>query len=148
MGYRKRRLSKGDLLEHSKLTWSDGHLNMTWQLILTLMLLGHLVSDYTLQGWLADGKQKRWWEKIFSGKIPDKYKHDYIAALICHSLYWSIFICAPFYASPWFLVAVVVNTIIHSVVDDLKANRMKLNLIHDQLLHLGQILITFMAFMV
>ena len=27
MGYRKRRLSKGDLLEHCALTWSDGHLD-------------------------------------------------------------------------------------------------------------------------
>lgn len=120
---------------------------MTWQLILTLMLLGHLVSDYTLQGWLADGKQKKWWQKICGGEIPNKYKHDYIAALICHSLYWSIFICAPFCASPWFLAAVAVNATIHAVVDDLKANRMKLNLIQDQLLHLGQILITFTAFM-
>jgi hypothetical protein len=119
---------------------------LTWQLILILMLLGHLVADYTLQGWLADGKQKSWWRKIFGGRedaVPDKYKHDYIAALLCHALYWSIFICAPFYASPWFLCAVMGNTIVHAIVDDLKANRMKINLIQDQLLHLIQILITF-----
>ena len=113
------------------------------QAILILMLLGHLVADYTLQGWLADGKQESWWKKICGGEIPNKYKHDYIAALLCHALYWSIFICAPFYASPWFLCAVVGNTIIHAIVDDLKANRMKINLIQDQLLHLIQILITF-----
>jgi hypothetical protein len=116
---------------------------MTWQIILVLMLLGHLVADYTLQGWLADGKQESWWKKICGGEIPDKYKHDYIAALYCHALYWSIFICAPFYASPWFLYAVMGNTIIHAIVDDLKANRMEINLIQDQLLHLVQILITF-----
>ena len=123
---------------------------MTWQVILVLMLLGHLVADYTLQGWLADGKQKSWWRKIFGGHedaVPDKYKFDYIAALVCHSLYWSIFICAPFFASSWFLVAVVLNTIVHAIIDDLKANRFKINLIQDQLLHLGQILITFGAFM-
>ena len=62
---------------------------------------------------------------------------------MCHALYWSIFICAPFYASKWFLAAIVLNTIVHAIVDDLKANRMKLNLIQDQLLHLGQILATF-----
>ena len=107
------------------------------------MLLGHLVADYTLQGWLADGKQESWWKKICGGEIPNKYKHDYIAALVCHALYWSIFVCAPFYASPWFLCAVMGNTIIHAIVDDLKANRMKINLIQDQLLHLIQILITF-----
>lgn len=116
---------------------------LTWQLILILMLLGHLVADYTLQGWLADGKQKSWWKKVCGGETPDKYKYDYIAALVCHALYWSIFICAPFYASSWFLCAVMGNTIIHAIVDDLKANRMKINLIQDQLLHLIQILITF-----
>lgn len=116
---------------------------MTWQVILVLMLLGHLVADYTLQGWLADGKQKSWWKKAFGGEIPDKYKHDYIAALVCHSLYWSIFVCAPFYASTWFFYAILVNTAIHAIVDDLKANRMKINLIQDQLLHLVQILATF-----
>ena len=119
---------------------------MTWQVILVLMLLGHLVADYTLQGWLADGKQKSWWRKIFGGHenaVPDKYRFDYIAALVCHALYWSIFICAPFFASSWFLVAVVLNTVVHAIVDDLKANKFKINLIQDQLLHLGQILLTF-----
>ena len=118
---------------------------MTWQVILVLMLLGHLVADYTLQGWLADGKQKSWWRKVFGGhedSVPDKYKNDYKAALFCHSLYWSIFICAPFYASPWFHGAIAANTIVHYIVDDLKANKMKINLIQDQLLHLGQILLT------
>ena len=119
---------------------------MPWQVILVLMLLGHLVADYTLQGWLADGKQKSWWRKIFGGHedaVPDKYKYDYVAALVCHALYWSIFICAPFFASSWFIVAVSLNTVVHAIVDDLKANRHKINLIQDQLLHLGQILLTF-----
>ena len=118
---------------------------MTWQVILVLMLLGHLVTDYTLQGWLADGKQKSWWRKVFGGhedSVPNKYKNDYKAALACHALYWSIFICAPFYASSWFLAAVVLNTVVHAIVDDLKANQFKINLIQDQLLHLVQILLT------
>lgn len=116
---------------------------MNWQEILVLMLLGHLVADYTLQGWLADGKQKKWWQKCFGGETPDKYRHDYVAALVCHALYWSILICAPFYASPYFFGAVVLNTVIHTVVDDLKANRNKINLVQDQLMHLCQILLTF-----
>ncbi len=116
---------------------------MTWQAILVLMLLGHLVADYTLQGWLADGKQKSWWTKICGGEIPNKYKHDYIAALVCHSLYWSMFVCAPFYASSHFLPAIILNTGVHAVVDDLKANRKRINLVQDQLIHLVQILLTF-----
>ena len=117
---------------------------LSWQVILILMLLGHLVSDYTLQGWLADGKQRKWWQKLVpNGELPRKYKYDYIAALICHALYWSIFICAPFYASSHFLPAIIFNTWAHALVDDLKANRGVLNLIQDQLLHLIQILVTF-----
>lgn len=114
---------------------------MTWQVILVLMLLGHLVADYTLQGWLADGKQKSWWTKTCGG--ADKYKHDYIAALVCHSLYWSIFVCAPFYASNHFLLAIILNTAVHAVVDDLKANQKRINLVQDQLIHIVQILLTF-----
>lgn len=120
---------------------------MTWQAVLALMLLGHLVADYTLQGWLADGKQESWWRKICGGEIPDKYKHDYIAALVCHALYWSIFVCAPFYASGHFLSAIVVNTGIHAVVDDLKANRKAINLVQDQLMHFVQIFLTFAVLM-
>lgn len=116
---------------------------MTWQVILVLMLLGHLVADYTLQGWLADGKQESWWKKVCGGKIPDKYKNDYIAALYCHALYWSIFVCAPFYASSGFLPAIILNTVVHAIVDDLKANQKRISLVQDQLMHLAQILITF-----
>ena len=121
---------------------------MTWQVILVLMLLGHLVADYTLQGGLADGKQESWWRKMFGGHedaVPDKYKHDYIAALVCHALYWSIFVCAPFYASSRFLLAIILNTGIHAIVDDLKANQKAINLVQDQLIHLGQILVTFIC---
>ena len=51
--------------------------------------------------------------------------------------------CSVFYDSRLFLAAIAVNTLVHAVVDDLKANRMKINLIADQLLHLSQILVTF-----
>jgi hypothetical protein len=105
-----------------------------------------LIADYTLQGWLADGKQKRWWQKCFEGRMPDKYRNDYKAALVCHALYWSIFVCAPFYAHPWLLYMVIANTVVHAVVDDLKANALKINLIQDQVLHLAQILMTFGIF--
>ena len=107
-----------------------------------VMLSAHLITDYTLQGWLADGKQKSWWDKAFGGKTPEKYRHDYIAALMCHSLGHSISVCLPLWNSPMFLWAIIGNTTIHAIVDDLKANRKRLNLIQDQLLHLAQIVIT------
>ena len=115
-------------------------MNTTQSII--LILSAHLVADYTLQGWLADGKQKSWWDKISNGNLPPKYRYDYIAAMICHALYWSIAICLPLWNSPVLPWAVAVNTIVHAIVDDLKANKKSINLVQDQLLHLAQIIIT------
>ena len=117
-------------------------------LILILMLLGHLIADYPLQGWLASAKQKVWWK---NNALDKKYKYDYIAALVCHSLMWSIFVFAPImYYSwselDWFWLALPVNVVLHCVIDDLKANKLKINLIVDQLLHLAQIVITWWLF--
>ena len=118
---------------------------MTFGTTLILMILAHLISDFTLQGWLADGKQKSWWKKILPNLEETKYRFDYVMALFCHSLYWSIFICLPFLNHRHLLVAVLANTAIHMVVDDLKANRFKINLIQDQTLHFVQILLTAIA---
>ena len=30
-----------------------------------LMILGHMLADYTLQGWLAQAKGKSWWRQNF-----------------------------------------------------------------------------------
>lgn len=108
---------------------------MNTQQIIIAMLLAHLVADYTLQGWLAQGKMRSWW----AGKCG----RGYIAALVCHALYWSILVCIPFWSSDWFAAAVAVNTVVHAIVDDLKANRGKLSLIQDQLIHAAQIVATF-----
>jgi len=116
--------------------------------ILLFMILGHLISDYTLQGWLADGKQKSWWVKRLYGlssAIQAKYRYDYIAALICHSLYWSIITFLPVHDIAGWPVIVLFNAAIHCIIDDLKANRLKINLCTDQLLHLGQIVGVWLA---
>lgn len=118
---------------------------MTATLTFMLMLLAHFVADYTLQGWLADGKQKKWWQKCFGGDVPPKYSHDYVAALVCHALYWSLAVCAPLWWSPLLGPAVVVNAAIHVWIDDLKANKMKINLTQDQLLHVLQMAVTFVT---
>lgn len=108
-----------------------------------VMLFAHLITDFTLQGWLADGKQKSWWYKISNGNLPNKYRHDYITALLCHALYWSIAVCIiPLWNSPILPCVIVFNTIIHALVDHLKCNEKILNLVQDQLLHLAQIAIT------
>lgn len=113
--------------------------------VLILMVFAHIIDDYYLQGILASMKQKGWWEE----KAPDKfYKYDYIVALVMHSISWSVMILLPilyvFSWQPHWCVYLLfgVNVIIHAIVDDLKANKKKINLIIDQSIHIIQILIT------
>ena len=40
----------------------------------------------------------------------------------------------------------VFNIIIHMITDNMKANKKKINLIQDQLIHLAQIVVTFLVF--
>ena len=91
-------------------------------------------------------KQKNWWTKQES--YEDKYKHDYVIALITHAFSWSFMILSPFLLlglPPIFLViALVLNGTIHALVDDLKANQKKINLVQDQGIHIGQIFLTWL----
>ena len=112
---------------------------------LLLMIFCHIVDDYYLQGWLASAKQKKYWQE----NAPEKlYKYDYIWALIMHSFSWAFMIMLPiaynlsFNINISFLIAFVINVIIHAITDDLKANKRKINLWEDQIIHLIQIGIT------
>ena len=113
--------------------------------VLILMLFAHIFDDYYLQGILASLKQKGWWEK----NAPDKMnRYDYIVALVCHALSWAIMISLPIlYVSAWQPHWVVylmlgINVAVHAVVDDLKANKRKINLIVNQSIHFVQIIVT------
>jgi hypothetical protein len=115
------------------------------------MIFFHIVDDYYLQGWLASAKQKKYWEE----NAPEKmYKYDYIWALLMHSFSWSFMIMLPialvnsFNLSVWFLLAFLVNMAVHAIVDDFKANKRKINLWTDQLIHIFQIAITAFTFMI
>lgn len=108
-----------------------------------LMLLGHLVSDYTLQGWLADAKTKDWWHRNAS---DPKYRHDWVAGLTCHALYWSLLTFLPLYQHPLWWLLVVTQAGIHMVIDHTKCNARMINLWQDQLLHLGQIVVAYLMF--
>ena len=119
--------------------------------ILLSMIFCHIIDDYYLQGILASMKQKSWWEE----NAPDElYKKDYIMALIMHSLSWSFMIMLPLaiynnFNIGWlFVIAFVINALIHGFVDNLKANIRKINLIQDQIIHIVQIIITFVSLMV
>lgn len=116
------------------------------------MLFLHIVDDYYLQGWLASAKQKSWWEK----NSPDKlYVKDYLMALCEHAFSWTfmIMLIPTVYTyvtigkiSVVLLVDFVLNWAIHCCVDDQKANKKKINLVQDQLIHFIQIIVTWLMF--
>lgn len=112
-------------------------------MLLILMILCHLLDDFVLQApFLSKYKQKESWENY------PKFKNDYIACLVCHSLEWSAMILLPVFVltsmSDTFLLSVFIgNAIIHGVVDHLKCNEEKITLITDQTIHLLQIILTF-----
>lgn len=119
--------------------------------LLIFMIFAHIIDDYYLQGWLASAKTKNWWKK----NAPDKlYSKDYIMALFCHSLSWSIMVFLPILIYSlynqidldWFYLVLPINLIIHAIIDDLKANKFKINLIIDQSIHFIQIFITWIIF--
>lgn len=117
--------------------------------ILFVMIFAHIVDDYYLQGILASLKQKTWWENQKSYK--PMYKYDYIVALIMHAFSWSFMISLPILYlgfTKWIAVAIILNTIIHGIIDDLKANKHKINLIVDQSIHIVQIVITWVLLVV
>lgn len=117
---------------------------------LFLMVFAHIFDDYYKQGILASMKQKAWWKK----NAPDEmYRFDYIAALIAHSFSWAFMITLPIAIVNYsncepmaYGIALIANMVIHAIVDDLKANRKKINLIVDQLAHMVQIFVTWMCF--
>lgn len=122
---------------------------MKYFIILIAMIFCHIVDDYYLQGWLASAKQRSWWEK---NSPDDLYKHDYLMALFMHSFSWTfmimlvptlyVLICG----GEYYPLIFVLNIIIHMITDNMKANKKKINLIQDQLIHLAQIVVTFLVF--
>lgn len=110
---------------------------------LFIMLWCHLIDDYVLQGVLAKMKQKKFWQE----NAPEPlYRYDYLMALLCHSLMWSISIMIPtFFTGNFIWWLVPANCVIHFIVDNLKANKLKINLITDQSIHFIQVAITFLV---
>ena len=125
--------------------------------VLMIMLWLHIFADYHLQGILAQMKQFSWWTKHVKSDY-DKYKDDYIQALLAHSFEWAFIVSLPllyflwkggFEAAPGavYLTQLLGNTFVHSVIDDKKANRGELNLMQDQRCHVYQIVATWAIWM-
>jgi len=117
--------------------------------ILFAMIFAHIVDDYYLQGILAKMKQKKWWQENAPSRL---YRNDYIVALIMHSFSWSFMITLPtlFISTNYIIMVLFIafNTILHAYIDNAKANKYSINLIVDQICHLIQIIITWIAIII
>ena len=121
--------------------------------ILLFMILLHIIDDFVLQPIsLSNLKQKKWWKK--QEGYSDKYKDDYKVALAIHSISWSIMIHIPLVimfpslGQLALLISFIVNAVIHYFIDDLKANKLKINLFEDQMVHFCQICTTLSVIMI
>lgn len=120
---------------------------MSIPFVILAMLFLHVIDDFFIQsvGFLANGKQRSWWEKVAPN---EEYKYDYIVCLSMHAMSWAFSIMLPiaiyyeFKVGFSFVLLYIINSIIHGVVDHLKANCHKLNLIQDQSIHIIQIFVT------
>lgn len=71
------------------------------------------------------------------------------AALFIHSFSWAFLVMLPitmhyhFILSTAFYMLLFINCAVHMFVDDQKANRLRINLIVDQTIHIIQIFITY-----
>lgn len=115
----------------------------------------HIIDDFVLQTQSLNLlKQKSWWEKEchLHNISFDKYKFDYIMALILHGLSWSIMVHLPiifFYNIKYeflLILSIILMGALHSIIDNLKANKQTINLCTDQLLHLLQIIVIWGTF--
>ena len=123
---------------------------MSIYFILAAMIFLHIIDDYVLQApCLCDLKQKSFWEKNAPAKL---YETDYLCALFMHGLSWSFMIMLPiavainFNADINFFLMFIINAVFHAAIDDLKANKYRINLWEDQLTHIGQIVVTFVLY--
>lgn len=120
-------------------------------IILVTMIFCHIVDDYYLQGWLASAKQKSWGVQ----NAPDKlYKYDYIAALFMQSFSWTFMVMLVptvyviLFGGTWYPLLFIGNFLIHMLVDDLKANKKRINLVQDQSIHMLQIIWTWLCMII
>jgi hydrogenase-4 membrane subunit HyfE len=132
---------------------------MKFAIIFIGMIWCHIIDDYCLQGILKDLKQKDWWAKQTDNKM---YKNDYKVALLCHAFSWSCSISiiplvytiinkatintinGVLFA---LIMAFIMNVTLHYDIDNMKANAKSINLVVDQLMHLAQIIITFIVWL-
>ena len=122
-------------------------------IVLVAMLFCHIIDDFKMQGILASMKQRNWWKENASDKM---YRKDYLMALIEHAFSWTCAIHIPVliyclatdsYKNPVIYVVVFLfDWFLHALIDDAKANKYRINLIQDQILHFIQIFLTWFLY--
>jgi hypothetical protein len=120
-----------------------------WYVLFPLMILLHVIEDFHMQGIMARMKQREFWREY-----PEMYAHDWIPVILLHGMEWATVVALPcilaswFDVSAWFVLTVVVMGVVHAYVDHLKANRLSINLIQDQAVHIVQIAVMLVVYMV
>lgn len=121
--------------------------------LLLSMLFCHIVDDFYLQpGVLSNMKQEKWWKE----NAPDKlYKNDYLVALLEHAFSWAFMVHIPVFVGMWTgrlssnvglcALSFATNWIVHAVVDNTKANKLSINLVTDQIIHVFQIMLIWLV---
>lgn len=125
--------------------------------VLLIMLFMHIIADFVLQNTsLSNLKQIKKWNE-FTKDMFDKnveetmYRNDYAVALLMHSFMWAFMTFVPLLLigqNYWLLIIIiVVNSIIHLLIDNLKANFYLISLCKDQGWHINQILISYTIYL-
>ena len=122
-----------------------------------IMLFMHTIADFVLQiPCLSDLKQIKKWNEftkdMFDEDVEETmYRNDYVAALLTHSFMWAFMTFVPLLLigqNYWLLILIiVVNSIIHLLIDNIKANFYLISLCKDQFWHINQILISFIIYL-
>ena len=119
--------------------------------VFILLFLAHCIDDFYIQPMcLTFLKQKKWWKHNTPPDNYDMYKNDYRMALAIHAFEWSAalsLVLFLFDAPEWYITMMFfTNGVIHYYVDDVKANKLSINLIVDQSIHILQLAFTATGF--
>ena len=123
-------------------------------IILFAMIFCHIADDFYLQGIMKEMKQKTWWRERTDKEL---YEYDYIIVLFLHAFSWTCMIHVPvilpmvisgvYCGGHWFFITFMINWAIHAIVDDEKANKLSINLVADQTIHIAQVVLTWVVYM-
>lgn len=122
-------------------------------LLLFSMLWFHILDEFYMPTILNKLKCKRWWKE----NTDEHYHNDWAMSLMLYGMMWSMTIHIPVVTYLYFtnnlksmygfiVGTICINQFIHCIIDDLKCNRGALNLTQSQILHIIQIVCTYIFY--